>query len=326
MSRLRRREFIALVGGAAAWPLTARAEQQAMPVIGLLSGGFQSPPDLTAAFDEGLKSFGYVEGKNVAIEYRRAEGRYERLPAFAADLVARQVAVIVCNPPPASVTAARAATTTIPIVFLIGGDPVQQGLVASLDRPGGNTTGVTLRNPALIPNRYELLHELLPQAKVFAVLMNPKNREYQGSLVENFTRTRRGVQIVYVDAGTESEIEPAIASAAEKQADALVVPAEPLFYGKRDVIVASLTRHKMPSMFPFREPVLTGALMSYGSDNVDATRLLGTLVGRVLKGEKPADLPVEAPKVDLVINLKTAKEFGLEVPQSLLAKATELIE
>jgi ABC-type uncharacterized transport system substrate-binding protein len=326
MPRIRRREFMTMIGGAATWPLAARAQQLTMPVIGWLSTGW-SPGNAEpwlVAFHDGLKSFGYVEGKNVRIEYRRAEGQFDQLPALAADLVARQVSVIVAF---FSVTAARAATTTIPIVFLTIGNPVQDGLVASPDRPGGNMTGVTLRNPELARERQALLRELLPQAKVFARLQNPKITEAWGSAtIAKDPISELGVDVVAVNASTESEIEPAIASAAEKQAEALYVTPDATFFNKRDVLVASLMRHRMPAVFQDRDSVQAGGLISHGGNGVDANRLLGTYVGRVLKGEKPSELPIVAPKTDLVINLKTAKAFGLDVPQSLLAKATELIE
>jgi putative ABC transport system substrate-binding protein len=321
---MKRREFMTLLGGAAAWPLAARAQQPTMPAIGWLGGGFQTPPHLRAAFHEGLKSFGYVEGKNVTTEYRRAEGRYERLPALAAELAARQVAVMIAVGNINSPLAARAATTTIPIVFLVGADPVHGGLVESLDRPGGNMTGVTVFGYALVGKRFEMLHELLPSAKVFAELANRPGLQNLSAL-ETLMRPL-GVRVVGANASTESEIDPAVASLVEKQVEALGVAAAPLFFNKRDLLVASLTRHKMPAIFPDKEAVAAGGLMSHGGNNVDAYRLLGTYVGRILKGEKPAELPVGIPKIDLVINLKTAKAFGLTVPQSLIAKATELIE
>jgi putative ABC transport system substrate-binding protein len=326
---MRRRDFVALLGSVAAWPLGARAQQSTTPAIGWLSSAFPPPPHWTAAFNEGLKSFGYIVDKNVTIEYRRAEGQYERLPALAAELVARQVAVIVAENAGVAPLAARAATTTIPIVFLVGADPVRTGLVASLDRPGGNTTGVSQLGYALTVKRNALMPELLPQAKVLARLSNPRNPTHPGKTLiggEETYHARTGIRLVPLTASTEDEIEPAIASAAEQQAEGLTVYTDSFFYGVRDQLVASLTRHRMPASFPDKESVAAGGLMSLGVDDIDAHHLLGTYVGRVLKGEKPAELPVAIPKVDLVINMRTAKAFGLAVPDSLRAKATELIE
>jgi putative ABC transport system substrate-binding protein len=325
---MRRRQFITLLGGATAWPLAARAQQSKAPVIGWLSSAFAAPPDWMAAFHLGLKSFGYVVERNVTIEYRRAEGQYERLPALAADLVARQVSIIVAEGAVASPLAARTATSTIPIVFMIGADPVLTGLVTDLHRPGGNITGVSQLGYASVLKRYELLRELLPQAKVIARLANSKNPTHPGKTLlpgeEAFSRI--GVRIRPLTASTESEIEPAIASLADEQAEALNVLADSFFYDMRDQLVASLMRHKMPAVFQDKESVLAGGLMSQGADDVDAYRLLGTYVGRILAGEAPADLPVAVPETDLVINLRTAKAFGLVVPGSLRARATELIE
>jgi putative ABC transport system substrate-binding protein len=322
IDHLKRREFITLLGGAAAWPFAAHAQQPTL-VIGWLSGGFASSLDYRAAFHDGLKSFGYVVDQNVTIEYRWAEGQYERLPALAADLVARKVSVIVASGNAATALAARAATTTIPIVFSIGHDPVRSGLVASLDRPGGNITGVTQLAYALGEKRLLMLHELAPKARALAILS--KTKTVDPGWAENHG-AKIGVRLVRVAVSTESELEPVIASLSEKQVDGLFVDPDPFLVAKRESLVVSLTRHKMPAVFFDKESVVAGGLLSHGASIVDAYRLLGTYVGRILKGEKPANLPVAEPKIDLVINLKTAKAFGLAIPKSLLEKATELIE
>jgi len=327
---MQRREFITLVGGAAAaWPLAADAQKSAIPVIGVLeSGTATSPTSPSAEFHAGLRESGFVEGQNVTIEYRRAEAQYDRLPAFAAELVGRQVSVIVASGATVSPLAAQAATKTIPIVFLMGTDPVQTGLVASLQRPGENITGITTFGSELLAKQLGILHELVPRARAIAMLVNPKNPTHLGGKArwQNFADAI-GVPIESVSASTESEFESAIAGLAEKQVEALNVVPDTLFASYRESLVAILARHAMPAIFATRESVVAGGLISYGASYAGALRQLGIYVGRVLKGEKPADLPVLQPtKFDLVINLKTAKALGLTVPNALLAQATEVIE
>ena len=322
---MRRREFITLVSGAAAaWPLSARAQKPKMPVIGYLESGSAASP--TTAFQAGLSESGFVEGQNVTIEYRRAEAQYDRLPALATDLVGRQVSVMVASGAVVSPLAARAATTTIPTVFLIGADPVRAGLVASLNRPGEDITGVTLFGGELAGKQLELLREMIPKARAFAGLVNPKNPTHVGVLWQNLAPTI-GVHIESVRVSTESDFEPAIASLAEKQVDALIVLPDTLFGSYRESLIAVLARHAMPAVFLDRASVVAGGLISYGGSSTDGQRQAGIYVGRILKGEKPADLPVLQPtKFDLVINLRTAKALGLIVPNTLLAQATEVIE
>lgn len=323
---MKRREFITLVGGmAATWPFAANAQKPKMPVIGYLESATTSPPN-AAAFHAGLKEAGFVEGQNVEIEYRNAEAQYDRLPALAVDLVVRQVALIVASGAVVAPLAARAATTTIPIVFLVGVDPVRTGLVASLNRPGENITGVTAFGSELSAKRLELLRDLLPKASGFAVLLNPKNPSHVVDKAR-WQSLAIGVPIETVNASTESDLEPAIASLAEKQIDAVYVVPDTLFGSKRDSLLAALTKHKMPAIFIDRETAMAGGLISYGANLPEAQRQLGIYVGRVLKGEKPADLPVLQPtKLDMIINLKTAKALGIMVPDSLLVQATEVIE
>jgi ABC-type uncharacterized transport system substrate-binding protein len=329
---MRRREFIVLAGGAvAAWPFAANA-QKVFTIGYLESGSATDATSITAEFHVGLKESGFVEGQNVTIEYRRAEAQYDRLPIFAADLVRRKVAVIVASGAVVAPLAARAATTTIPIVFLIGADPLRAGLVTSVNRPDGNITGVTTFGggeiTGLMGKRLELLRELMPKAGAFAMLLNPKNPNHlAGKIPWQDLANAIGVRIEYVSANTDSDFEPAIASLAEKQVDALIVVADTLFGSYRESLIDVLARHAMPGMFPGRDSVVAGGLIGYGAGYADAQRLLGLYVGRILKGEKPADLPVVQPtKFDLVINLKTAKALGLTVPNSLLVQATEVIE
>jgi len=327
---MKRRELIVLFGGAAlAWPLSARAQQKAMPVIGYLSGSSPVPtaPRL-AAFRQGLSDTGYVEGQNVAIEYRWAEGRYDRLPALAAELVGRKVDVITASGATASARAAKSATSTIPIVFAIGADPVATGLVASLARPVGNLTGVTFLVIELHPKRLELLSDLIPQAGVIALLVNPNNPNTERIIrdVQEAARTK-GVQLPILKGRTETEIDAAFASLIQLQAGALLVGADPFFGIRRGQLVALASRHAVPAIYQGREFALAGGLISYGASPKAAHRQLGTYTGRILKGAKPADLPVQQPtRFELVINLKTAKALGLTVPQSLLARADEIIE
>jgi putative ABC transport system substrate-binding protein len=327
---MRRREFMTLVGGAAgAWPLAALAQKSTMPVIGVLeSGSANSPTSLTAEFHAGLKELGYVDGQNVTIEYRRADAHYDRLPALASDLIQRKADLIVASGNFASPLTAKAATTTIPIVFLIGADPVQTGLVASLNRPGGNMTGVTIFGGHLFAKQLEMLRELVPKARTFGVLVNPQNPSHR--IDKGFWQPFAdavGVPIEVVTASTEGELEPTIARLAEKQVDALLVVADTLFGSNSDRLGAALARHAMPAIFTARQHAVAGGLLSYGGSFADAKRQVGIYVGRVLKGEKPADLPILQPtKFDLVINLKTAKALGITVPNAFLIQATEVIE
>jgi putative tryptophan/tyrosine transport system substrate-binding protein len=330
MSGMRRRDFVALLGGAAvAWPLAARAQQPAMPVVGFLNA--QSADTLThvvAAFRQGLNQMGYAEGRDVAIEYRWADGQGDRLPALAADLVQRQVAVIASTGGDPAALAAKRATTTLPIVFTIGGDPVALGLVASLNRPGGNMTGITQIAVMLDPKRLEVLHELMPGIAAVAVLQNPNNAnaEFQVPALRATARTM-GLDLRFVTATTEREIDSAFASLAQPRIGALVVASDPFFNSRRQQIVALATRLAVPAIFHQREFALDGGLMSYGTSVADMYRQAAIYTGRILKGEQPADLPVQqSTKVELVINLKTAKTLGLTFPITLLGRADEVIE
>jgi len=324
---MKRREFITLIGGAAAWPLAARAQQPAMPVVGFLNG---ASPDgyapMLAGFRQGLKETGYVEGRNVAIEYRWLEGQYDRAPSMAAELVRRQVAVIVANTP--GNLAAKAATTTIPIVFSTGGDPVQMGLVASLSRPGGNVTGVTQMNQGVAPKRLELAHELVPTATTMALLVNrtSPNTEPQVRDLQAAARTL-GLQLHVLHAATDGDFDTVFATLAKLQAGALVIGPDGFFNSRSELLATLTLRHRVPAMYEDRPFAVAGGLMSYGGSTPSMYRVAGTYTGRILKGEKPADLPVQqATKIELVINLKTAKALGLEVPAAVLARADEVIE
>jgi putative ABC transport system substrate-binding protein len=327
---MRRRELILLLGGAAVVvPLTAGAQRKAMKVIGFLSPASPGPfESIVAAFRDGLVATGYVEGTNVAFEYRWAEGRYDRLPALAADLVARKVNLIVTivGLPPA--LAAKNATSTIPILFATVGDPVEAGLVASLARPGGNVTGISNITTELVPKLFELLSELVPRARVIALLINP-NTAGHGVHVKQAQEAARskGVRLAVLKAGVESEIDTAFASFVQLQAGALVVGADPLFLASRDRLVALALRHAVPAIYWRRELVASGGLISYGPSFPALYRSAGIYAGKILDGAKPADLPVEQPtRFELVINLKTAQALGLTVPPTILARADEVIE
>jgi len=324
---MKRRDFITLLGGAAAWPLVLLAQQPTVPVIGFLgSTSAEGYVPFVAAFRQGLKEGGYTEGQNVAIEYRWAGDRYDRLPALAADLVQRRVAVIAAASGP-STRAAKAATSTIPIVFSTGVDPVETGLVASLNRPGGNLTGVTNVSIEIVGKRLELFRQLLPAAKVVAVLTNATQPalETQVKYLEAAARIL-DLRLDFLNAATEGELDLAFTSVAERRADALLVTDDPFFVGRRDQIVALAARNAVPAIYTFRDFTAAGGLMSYAASLVDMYRQIGLYTARILKGEKPADLPVMQPtKFELVINLKTARALGLTVP-TLRAIADEVIE
>jgi ABC-type uncharacterized transport system substrate-binding protein len=327
---MRRRAFISLLGGAAMWPLAARAQQPAMPVIGFLDSQSRTFADVVLpAFRQGLKDNGYVEGRNVAIEYRWAEGQNDRLPALAADLVRRQVAVIAVPASTPGVLAAKAATTTIPIVFYIGLDPVELGLVASLAHPGGNITGVTGWNVMVGPKRLELLHEVIPSATSIALLVNPASPDLaKADSRDQQTAARSlGLQLHVLDASNERDFDTVFATLVQLRAGGLVIGTDSLFNTQKEQLAALTVRHGVPTIHQYREFVMAGGLMAYGSPTADLSRQVGVYTARILKGEKPADLPVQqATKVELFMNLKTAKTLGLTVPLPLLARADEVIE
>ena len=332
---IRRRELIATLGGVAAtWPFGARAQQSTVPVIGFLSSYSSSDAFaqyFLAAFHQGLKQAGYVEGQNVAVEYRWAGNEYERLTTLAAELVRRRVSVIAAGSSSLAAVAAKTATTTIPIVFLTGGDPVKLGLVASLNRPGGNVTGVTTLNTEVTPKRFELLREMVPTTTILAVLVNPTNNpasvDVELRQAQEAAHTLGLQTIQLLQASTEPDLDGVFSTLIRQQAGGLVITADTLFSGKSAELAALASRHAMPTISPYREFVAAGGLMSYGGSVTELYRLVGVYTGRVLNGEKPADLPTQqVTKVELDINLRTANALGLSVPPTLLGRADEVIE
>ena len=329
---MKRREFITLLGGsAAAWPLSAWAQRPAMPVVGFmnnLNSADQIASDLVAAFRQGLKETGFVEGQNVAVEYRWAQGQYERLPEFAADLVRRKVDVIAATGGEPSPQAAQAATQTIPIVFTANGDPVREGLVASVNMPGGNVTGFTIFGPAAVTKRVELMHELVPQAMVIGYLMNPNHPSGEIEMQAAETAAHSlGKKMPVFKASNEPDLDAMFATMVQQQVGALVVASDPFFWSRRGELASLAARYQLPAIYYLPEFARAGGLMAYGNSLVDVYRLVGVYVGRILKGEKPADLPVvQSTKFQFVINLKTAKALGLEVPNSMQLLADEVIE
>jgi putative tryptophan/tyrosine transport system substrate-binding protein len=323
---MRRREFIAALGGAAAGPLVARGQQPAMPVIGFLNSASPGPfALLLSAFHEGLKDGGYIEGNNVTLEYRWADGQYDRLPALAADLVRRRVTLIAATGGTVTARAAKAATTTIPVLFVSGADPVGDGLVSSFNRPGGNVTGVSVYTSELAPKRLELLRELVPKATKIAVLVNPENHADSRDVQNMMERT--GLPLLTLRARVDTDLEREFVSASRQGAQALLVSADPFFNSQRTQLVALAARFAMPAAYPWSEYAKAGGLVSYGTSIPGAYRQIGHYVTRILKGEKPADLPVQLPtKFEFVVNLRTAKALGIDVPTSILLRADEVIE
>jgi putative ABC transport system substrate-binding protein len=326
---MRRRAFIAALGGAAAWPMVARAQQPAMPVIGYLSS--RSPSDseqIVASFRQGLKDAGFVDGQNVTIEYRFAEGNFDRLPALAADLVRRQVNVLVATGGTVTVIKAKPVVpSSIPIVFAMGGDPVKLGIVPSLNRPGENITGVSFLINGLAAKSVELLHELVPKAGVIGFLVNPDPNTESETKDAQATAAVFGQKLVVVRASAESDFEAAFKDLVQQQVTALFVEPDPFFTDQRSKVVALTARHSLPAVYQLREFAIAGGLASYGTSVTDANRQIGVYSGRILKGTKPGDLPVvQSTKFDLIINLKTAKALGIQIPAQLLARADEVIE
>jgi putative ABC transport system substrate-binding protein len=325
---LHRREFLTLLGGATAWPLAARAQRPALPVVGFVNAGSpEAYAPYVTGFRRGLRETGYVEGENVAIEFRWASGQYDRLPEMVAELVRRPVAVIVANTPASQF--AKAATTTIPIVFATAADPVQAGLVQSLSRPGGNVTGATTLTLELGPKRLELLHELVPMATTLALLINPTSPVLAEPELRNVEATARtlGVQLHVLNASTEHDFDTVFEALVQLRAGGLVIGPDVFLNTQQEQLAGLSLRHAVPAIYQYREFVAAGGMMSYGGGLTDAYRIVGTYTGRILKGENPADLPVQqALKVELILNLKTAKALGLRVPQTLLVAADEVIE
>jgi putative ABC transport system substrate-binding protein len=329
---MKRRQFLTALGSAAAWPLVARAQQPALQVVGFLDGASAwESANLAVAFRRGLSEAGYVEGRNVLVEYRWAEGHYERLPALAADLVGRQARVIAAGGVPA-VTAVKSASATVPIVFRLGADPVAAGIVASLSRPGGNVTGISTLAGELGPKRLEMLHEFLPHAKVIGALVNPSNFSQTILQINNAALLLSAaraldLELHIIDASSERDFDAGFARLAELRAQGLVIASDAFFASRSEQLAALALRHRLPAIFQYREFVNAGGLMSYGSSFTNAYRLVGNYTGRILKGEKPADLPVQqATRVELIINMKTAKALGLTFPLTLLGRADEVIE
>jgi putative ABC transport system substrate-binding protein len=328
LDQLKRREFISLLGSAAAWPVASRA-QQAMPVIGVLgSASAAAYSERLALIRQALAEAGFTEGRTVAMEYRWAGGQLDRLPALAVDLVSRKVNVIIATGGLQAPRAAMSATSIIPIVFSTDGDPVKQGLVASLNRPGGNATGITVFSASLTAKRLGIFRELVPKAKVFGVLVNPTAAQAPEQIQDAQESARSlGLEIRVLNARSDAEFEPALTALAGVRDAALLISADPLFFSRREILVAAANRHAIPAVYGRRDFAVAGGLASYGANLAEPYRLMGTYVGRILKGEKPADLPVQQPtKFEFVINLKTAKALGLTVPPTLLALADEAIE
>jgi putative tryptophan/tyrosine transport system substrate-binding protein len=328
---MRRRHFITLAGAAAVWPLSAWAQRPTMPVVGFmnnLNSADQIASDLSAAFRQGLKETGFVEGQNVEVEYRWAQGQYERLPEFAADLVRRKVDVIAATGGEPSPQAAKAATQTIPIVFTANGDPVREGLVTSVNRPGGNVTGFTIFGPAAVTKRMELMHELVPQASVIGYLMNPNHPSGEIEMQAAETAARSlGKKMPVFKASNEPDLDVAFVTMVQQQVSTLVVASDPFFWSRRGNVVSLAARYELPAIYYLPEFARDGGLMAYGNSLPDIYRQVGVYVGRVLKGEKPADLPVvQSTKFQFVINLKTAKALGIELPNSMQLLADEVIE
>jgi ABC-type uncharacterized transport system substrate-binding protein len=327
---VRRREFISLLGGAAAWPLAARAQQPTMPVIGFLYGGTSADAAYyLPAFRRGMREMGYIEGRNVAIEFRWAEDRYDRAAALAEDLVRRPLSLIVAIGGGGSVAkTAKAATTTIPIVFVANLDPVESGLVASLNSPGGNATGISLFGSLLEPKKLELLHEVVAKPALIAMLINPNNPNAEsGAKAVQVAAAALGRRLTIVTATAESEIEPAFLKILQLQAGGLIVAADPFLNSRREQLVALATRNRLAAVYEWREFVQAGGLMSYGSSLPGAWQQVGAYAGRILTGENPGDLPVQQPtKVELAVNLKAAKALGIDIPTAILLRADEVIE